>query len=70
MQQLMCLNYWEIKQNRTGHMCFDNKGMRNDMSTIFSQQILSGRLLLVIIVRKKININVSFKFEPITTNYL
>ena len=39
------------------------------MSTIFLQQILSGRLLLVVIVGTKSNLNVSFKFEPITTNH-
>ena len=49
----MCLNYWEIKQNKIGRMCFDNKGMRNDMSTTFLQQILSGKLLLDVIVRTK-----------------
>ena len=41
--------------------------MRNDMSTIFLQQILSDRLLLL---GQKNNLSVSFKFEPITINYL
>jgi len=40
------------------------------MSTTFLQQILSGRLLLVVIVGEKNNLSVSFKFEPITTNHL
>ena len=31
----------------------DNVIKRNDMSTTFLQQILSGRLLLVVIVRTK-----------------
>ena len=37
------------------------------MSTIFSQQILSGRLLLV---GKKSNLSDRFKFEPIIINQL
>ena len=41
--------------------------MRNDMSTIFLQQILSDWLLLL---GQKNNLSVSFKFELITTNYL
>ena len=40
---------------------------RNDMSTTFLQQILSGRLLLL---GQKSNLSVSFKIEPITTNHL
>ena len=40
------------------------------MSTTFLQQILSGKLLLVIIVGQKSNLSVSFKFESITTNYI
>ena len=37
------------------------KKKRNDISTIFSQQILNGKLLLVIIGRQKINFNCEFK---------
>ena len=44
--------------------------MRNDMSTIFLQQILSDRLLLVVIIEEKNNLSVRFKFELITTNHL
>ena len=44
--------------------------LRNDMSTAFLQQILSGKLLLIIIVETKSNLSVKFKFEPITTNHL
>ena len=44
--------------------------MRNNMSTTFLQQILSGKLLLVVIVGAKKNLSVRFKFEPITTNQL
>ena len=43
---------------------------RNDMSTTFLQQILSSRLLLVVIVRAKSNLSVRFGFEPIITNHL
>ena len=39
------------------------------MSTTILQQILSGRLLLVIIVGLKSNLNTKFKFEPIITNH-
>ena len=37
------------------------------MSTIFSQQILSDRLLLVVMDEQKSNLSCEFKFEPITT---
>ena len=40
------------------------------MSTTFLQQILSDKLLLVIIVGQKSNFSVKFKFKPITTNHL
>ena len=41
------------------------------MSTIFSQQILSGKLLQVIIIsRQKNNFNNKFKLKPITTYHL
>jgi len=33
----------------------------------FSQQILSGRLLLAVIGRKKSNFSGEFKLEPVTT---
>ena len=42
----------------------------HNIFTIFLQQILSGRLLLVVIVMAKSNLSVRFKFEPITTNHL
>ena len=42
----------------------------HNIFTIFLQQILSDRLLLVVIVRAKSNLSVRFKFEPITTNHL
>jgi len=42
----------------------------NDMSTTFLQQILSGKLLLVVIIGQKNNLSVSLKFEPIITNHL
>ena len=41
-----------------------------NISTTFLQQILSGKLLLVVIVDAKSNLNVNFEFEPITTNHL
>ena len=37
------------------------------MFTIFSQQIISGRLFQIIISKKKSNFNDKFKLEPITT---
>ena len=41
------------------------------MSMIFSQQqILSDKLLLVVMDEQKINLSCEFKLEPITTYYL
>ena len=40
------------------------------MYIIFLQQILSDRLLLVVIVGQKSNFFVKFKLEPIISNYL
>ena len=40
------------------------------MYTIFSQQILSDRLLLVVIGGQKSNLSYRFKLEPITTYHL
>ena len=37
------------------------------MSIIFSQQIVSGRLLLVVMSEQKGNLSCGFKLEPITT---
>ena len=37
------------------------------MSTIFSQQILSNKLLLVVISEQKSKLSCEFKLEPITT---
>ena len=40
------------------------------MSIAFLQQILNGRLLLIVIIEEtKSNFSVRFKFELITTNY-
>ena len=41
--------------------------MRNAISTTFSQQILSGKLLLAVTSRQKSNLRCEFKLEPITT---
>ena len=49
------------------YQIFFNYVKRNDMSTTFSQQIISGRLLLL---GQKCNISVRFKFEPVTINHL
>ena len=38
--------------------------------TTLSQQILNGRLLVVIIGGQKSNISSRFKLKPITTNHL
>ena len=43
------------------------KNWRNDMSTIFLQQILNDKLLLL---GQKSNLSVSLKFESIITNHL
>ena len=40
------------------------------MFITFSQQILYGRLLLVVTSGKKSNLSCKFKLEPITTYYL
>ena len=39
--------------------------MRNVISIIFSQQILSSKLLLTVMDRQKSNLSCRFKFEPI-----
>ena len=39
----------------------------NAIFIIFSQQVLSGKLLLVIMNEQKCNLNCGFKLEPITT---
>ena len=41
--------------------------MRNDMFTTFLQQILSSRLLLVVMGGQKNNLSCEFKLESITT---
>ena len=38
------------------------------MFTIFSQQIVSDRLLLVVMSEQKNNLSCEFKLEPITNN--
>ena len=40
------------------------------MFTTFSQQILSGKLLLVVIGGQKSNVSYGFKLKPITTHHL
>ena len=44
--------------------------MRNVIFTTFSQQILSGGLLLVAMGRQKNNLSYRFKLKPVTTYYL
>ena len=44
--------------------------MRNVMSIIFLQQIINGRLLLVVMGEQKSNLNCRFKLESITTYHL
>ena len=44
--------------------------MRNAISTTFSQQILNGRLLLVVMSGPKSNLSCKFKFEPIITYHM
>ena len=44
--------------------------MKNTMSTIFSQQILSGMLLLVVTDVLKSKLSFEFNLEPITTFHL
>ena len=72
-----CHRFWIFFQREVGDLNFVflskkhvQKRLRNDMFITFLQQILSGRLLLVVIVGQKSNLSVSFKFELITTNYL
>ena len=43
------------------------KEMKNTLSTIFSQQILSSGLLLVVMEEQISNLSYRFKLEPITT---
>ena len=43
------------------------KEMKNTLSTIFSQQILSSGLLLVVMGDQINNLSCRFKLEPITT---
>ena len=40
------------------------------MSTTFLKQILSDKLLLVVIIGVKSNLSIGLKFELITTNHL
>ena len=42
----------------------------HNIFTIFSQQIVSGRLLLVVMSEQKNNLSCEFKLEPITNNLL
>ena len=41
--------------------------MKNVVSTPFSQQIIGGRLLVVVTGGPKSNLNCEFKLKPITT---
>ena len=40
------------------------------MSTIFSQQVLSGKLLVVVMGEQKCNLSDEFILEPTATNHL
>ena len=44
--------------------------MKNVVSTPFSQQIIGGRLLVVVTGGPKSNLNCEFKLKPIITYYL
>ena len=46
------------------------KKKKNVMSTTFSQQILSGRLLLVVISGQRNILSCGFKLEPITIYHM
>ena len=56
----------EHKNFRSSNFFFFLKAM----STIFSQQILSGRLLLIVMDRRRSNLSCKFKLELIITYYL
>ena len=51
------------------HYCLNNVISTKTFTTL-SQQILSGRLLLVIMSRQKSNLNCKFTLEPITTYHI
>ena len=53
----------EHKNFRSSNFFFFLKAM----STIFSQQILSGRLLLIVMDRRRSNLSCKFKLELIIT---
>ena len=42
----------------------------HNIFTTFSQQIVSGRLLLVVMSGQKNNLSYGFKLEPITTYHM
>ena len=52
------------------NVCEIEKLYVHNIFTIFLQQIIGDRLLLIVIVEEKNNLSVWFKFEPITTNHL
>ena len=59
---------WKISQSKCICCTYKTNHIRKiAISTTFSQQILSGRLLLVVMGRQKSNLSCEFKLEPITT---
>ena len=59
-----------FRKKNVSNVCEIEKLYVHNIFTIFLQQIIDGRLLLVVIVGKKNNLSVWFKFESITTNHL
>ena len=59
-----------FRKKNVSNVCEIEKLYVHNIFTIFLQQIIGGRLLLIVIVGEKNNLSVWFKFEPITTNHL
>ena len=59
-----------FRKKNVSNLCEIEKLYVHNIFTIFLQQIIDGRLLLVVIVGEKNNLSVWFKFESITTNHL
>ena len=59
-----------FQEKNVSNLCEIEKLYVHNIFTIFLQQIIDGRLLLVVIVGEKNNLSVWFKFESITTNHL
>ena len=59
-----------FRKKNVSNVCEIEKLYVHNIFTIFLQQIIDGRLLLVVIVGEKNNLSVWFKFESITTNHL